>query len=97
MPYLRSHMDGKQGVSDEMFPKWVFDCHQQGLVESGDFQETNSSGESLLGSRVYLPLGHPVSVGTIKFIRLKEVLSDAFPVTRLFSISTNFEVEQNNF
>ena len=83
----------------KMLPKWVFDCHQQGLVESGDFQETNSSGESLLGSRVYLPLplGHPVSVGTIKFIRLKEVLSDAFPVTKLFSISTNFEVEQNNF
>ena len=36
--------------------------HQQGLVESGDFQETNSSGESLLASRVYLPLGQPVSV-----------------------------------
>ena len=51
MLYLRSHMDGKQGVSDEMFPKWVFDCHQQGLVESGDFQETNSSGESVLGSQ----------------------------------------------
>ena len=71
--------------------------HQQGLVESGDFQETNSSGESLLASRVYLPLGQPVSVGTIKFIRLGEVLSDAFPVTRLLSISTKLEVEQNNF
>ena len=86
-----------RGRQMKMFLKWVFDYHQQGLVESGDFQEINSSGESLLASRVYLPLGQPVSVGTIKFIRLGEVLSDAFPVTKLFSISTNFEVEQNNF
>ena len=48
-------------------------------------------------SRVDLPLGQPVGVRTIKFIRLGEVLSDGFAVTRLFSISTNLEVEQNNF
>ena len=48
-------------------------------------------------SRIDLLLGQPVSVRTIKFLRVTEVLSDAFPVTRLFSISTNLEVEQNNF
>ena len=39
-----------RGRQMKMFLKWVFDYHQQGLVESGDFQETDSSGEYLLGS-----------------------------------------------
>ena len=80
-----------------MFPKWVFDNHQQGVVESGDFQETNSSGESSVGSQGLLTIGQPVSDRTIKMIRVREVLSDAFQVTRLFSVSTKLEVEQNNF